>query len=182
MENEWKIKEENKLVSDAVYIFCTRYYYSYEFGPSQIRISCSVKFCQFNIFKLKTLCIHICLKSIIFPKSRRHDEYEYTRYSTFLNIFWIVEHFAMKIGQLKYLVLDNIARIHTKWFEGLGYKSRPSLIYQPVAINQKLNLMTFCFFTFLQMCPESTNNEHHLLKNNRTDYILFRQNHERAWN
>ena len=47
----------------------------------------------------------------------------------------------MKHGQLNNIVMGNIFWKHFSLFGGLGPKSRPFLIYQPIAINQKPLMM-----------------------------------------
>ena len=43
----------------------------------------------------------------------------------------------MNLDQLKDTAIGIIFRIYLVWFRKLGPRSRPFLIYQPLAINQK---------------------------------------------
>ena len=77
----------------------------------------------------------------------------------------------MKLGQLIDIAMSNIVRKIFAWFGGLGPISRPFLVYQPAKINQKPILISFWFFTLLNVRTESfKNNNHHLLKCNKSHY------------
>ena len=52
----------------------------------------------------------------------------------FWTIFWIVYHLVMKLSQQKNKVVASIFRKNFSWFGGLSSKSRPILIYQPLAM------------------------------------------------
>ena len=52
-------------------------------------------------------------------------------------ILWIVNHLVSKLGQPIYFVLDNIFRKYSASAGRLGYISRPFIMYQSTAFNQK---------------------------------------------
>ena len=58
------------------------------------------------------------------------------------------------------------------WFRGLAPKSRPFLIYQPTAINQKPVIMSFRFF-FIKLCTEMLKTNKHQLKTSRLHYVFI---------
>ena len=58
----------------------------------------------------------------------------------------------MKLSQLKEITKSNIFREYLV-FAGLSPKSRPFLIYQPIAVNEKLTLTSFSgFFDLSKLC------------------------------
>ena len=73
----------------------------------------------------------------------------------------------MRLGQIIDVVMKNISKKRFAQIGGLGPKSRPFLIYQTTAINQKPIIMRLGFFTVLKVCSKTIkNSKHHLLKIN----------------
>ena len=62
----------------------------------------------------------------------------------------------MKFGLVIDVVMGNIFWKYTEWLWGMGPKSRPFLVKQGNAINQKPNLMSF--FTALKKCTKTIKN------------------------
>ena len=96
--------------------------------------------------------------------------------STFFEyIFWFVSHLVMKLSQLTDIITGNIFRKSFAWYGGLGPgpRFRPSLIYQPTAVNQ-IMISLWIFTLSLMMCTETIKNgEDDFTKMNRSHYITI---------
>ena len=69
--------------------------------------------------------------------------------SLFLNVSFESYVVVIKLGQLTDLFMDNVFRKKFGWYARLGPKLKLLLIYQPIAVNKKINYdETVIFYSF----------------------------------
>ena len=95
-----------------------------QFNIFLILLKSHVPFMKYSIFYVLNHCINIESCDVIMRISHNVEYiFEY--------IFWIVNHWIMKLGQLIVIVTGNNFITCFAWFGKLGPKSRLSLVYQP---------------------------------------------------
>ena len=71
----------------------------------------------------------------------------------------------IKLDQLTYLDMGKIFKRNFVCSGELGPKFRPFLIHEPVATNQKPNILSLSIFDLLKICTDMiTKCKHHLIK------------------
>ena len=89
----------------------------------------------------------------------------------------------IKLCPLTNLCMGNIFLKNLLCFEGLDDKSRPFIIQQTTAINQKPFMINFCYFNLLRIGAETMkNSKHHLVKLKDCIIFSFYQNNKRVFN